>query len=321
MNKLPVEIVEHMILFVPEYHGILISVCRMWRAIIMAWRKRRNLPLLISTHLRVAGLNAMMEAWSFPFLRKEQQLMAGALNNDVDMLDRVINSHITRLSLSMFDKYVYYVACKYNHEPVIVWAMEKGADPHRFAMIGAIQNGDMNMVRWAKFNGCYLESSLYAVAIRCNNIEMVRYMRTRCVGLDEDGWLALIECDRLDIIQDLINNMNMSPRNIPIELIVKYNRINILKWLHGDLLLPVSTDVGVYASGMGKYDMLKWAIENGMELLYAVYLNVVCNDNMLDIIHTLYHKHPNKYNEEWLAISKDCNSVQSIEWLLRLLNK
>ena len=144
INTLPVEMLEHVLLSLCEdQQYILCLVCKLWQAIIQDWRRRKRLPVIISTPISLLVQNQSMLEWGMKLdLPSDRYLsIAVASSGNVKMMKWLYNQRV--FICPSIDTY----AASNGHLDFIKWAESVYIDISPQACVNAASNNHIHILR------------------------------------------------------------------------------------------------------------------------------------------------------------------------------
>ena len=86
----------------------------------------------------------------------------------------------------IYGKYITYGAASNGHLDVLKWARENGCKWNSLTCAYAAENGHLNVLKWARENGCEWDSSTCKCAAQNGNLDVLKWAREN--GCKWDSW-------------------------------------------------------------------------------------------------------------------------------------
>ena len=152
-------------------------------------------------------------------------------------------------------------SAKNGHLEVLKWARENGCDWNSLTCAYAAENGHLEVLKWARENGCDWDSSTCAYAAENGHLEVLKWAREN--GCDWDYWTCAYAAENghLEVLKWARENgcdwdswtCTYAAENGHLE-VLKWARENGCDW---------DSSTCAYAAENGHLEVLKWARENG----------------------------------------------------------
>lgn len=125
-----------------------------------------------------------------------------------------------------------FMAIEYGKIDVIEYYMEKGIELEQTLTIRA--KGDLEFLKWLCSKGCILMEFFYDNAAKIGRVDTMDWLQeNKCpITVDNVVYYAIVYGGHANVLQWLIdNNYTVNYHKISL-LAVKYNKLNILKWMY-----------------------------------------------------------------------------------------
>jgi hypothetical protein len=131
---------------------------------------------------------------------------------------------------------------------------------------GAAAGGHLEVLKWARDNGCPWDEETCSEAVESGHLEILKYLRSQ--GCPWDAWACLIAAEggHLEILKWIYEQGDPWSRQVYTR--AAYNgHLEILKWAWGQCKFDIT--VALEAVYEGHLDVIEWGLQHGCHWTYT----------------------------------------------------